>query len=155
VRRAQGAFAPTLTAVVFWALMALVALAPLPFGAHRPWAWNLVALLAGLLALGWAVSAWRSPAAVPIAWRRHWFVTIPFLTVAIWALLQASPLMPESWRHPLWAEAAAALGRPLAGAVSLDPAATTEGAMRLVSYGLVFFLAMQLGRDVGRARQVL
>jgi O-antigen ligase len=135
--------------------MAIVALVPLPFGANRPWAWSLLAAAVGVVALAWAAAAWRRPALVAIAWRRHAFVTIPFLAVLAWALVQAASFTPEAWHHPLWQAAGRALGRGLPGAISLDPGATEEAAMRLLAYGAVFFLAVQLGRNAERARRTL
>jgi O-antigen ligase len=146
---------PAPGAIAFWALMAVVALAPLPFGANRPWAWSLLSAAVGIVALAWAVSAWRAPALATIAWRRHAFLTVPFLAVLAWAFVQSATFTPESWHHPLWPSAGQALGRALAGAISLDPGATEEAAMRLAAYGAVFFLIMQLGRDPDRARQAL
>lgn len=143
-----------LAAAVFWLVMATVALAPLPLGANRPWAWSLLALLAGLALLGWAVAALADPGLMRLSWHRHVFVTVPFCLAVAWALVQAAPWTPAAWHHPLWADAAKALGRPLVGAISLDPDRTVEGAMRLAAYGAVFWLAMQYGRDAARARDM-
>ncbi|MFD2264720.1 O-antigen ligase family protein [Lacibacterium aquatile] len=57
---------------------------------------------------------------------------------------------PVSWHHPLWAESGAS-----SGAISLDPAATLTALMRLLAYGGVFWLALQVGRDRNRARNGL
>ena len=40
--------------IAFWAFLLIVILAPLPFGANRPWSWSLLSLLLGCgdLALG-------------------------------------------------------------------------------------------------------
>ena len=135
--------------------MAVVALAPLPFGANRPWAWSLLSAAVGLVAFAWAVSAWRRPSLAAIAWPRHAFLTIPFLAMLGWALVQAASITPQFLHHPLWQSAGRALGRTLSGAISLDPGATEEAAMRLAAYGAVFFLGMQLGRNPDRARQTL
>lgn len=135
--------------------MAVVALAPLPFGANRPWAWSLLSAAVGVVALIWAVSAWRRPTLAAISWPRHAFLTVPFLVVLGWALIQSVPFSPEPWHHPLWRAAEHALGGTLSGTISLDPGATEEAAMRLAAYGAAFFLAMQLGRDPDRARQAL
>ena len=136
---------------IFWALMVLVAAAPLPLGANRPWAWSLIAVALGALMVAWAIGAARDPALAPIGWRRHWFVSAPFLLLGAWFLLQTMSV-PRALVDPLWSEAAIALGRPLAGTISLDPVASREGAMRFLSYGGVFWLAMQLGHDAKRAR---
>ncbi len=142
-------------AVAFWGLIALLALAPLPYGANRPWAWDTLAVGAGLATIAWGVAAWRAPWLAPIGWRRHAVLTVPFLCVLAWALFQGSALAPAAWHHPLWRAAGAALDRRLAGAIALDPEAAAEGAVRLAAYGAVFWVALQLGRDAGRARQLV
>jgi hypothetical protein len=35
--------------LVYWGLIMVLALAPLPFGANRPWSWSLLSLVVGLL----------------------------------------------------------------------------------------------------------
>ena len=64
-------------------------------------------------------------------------------------------MTPAAWHHPLWAEAAAVLDRPIAGTISLDPGATITAAMRFATYGAIFWIALQGGRDRDRARSAL
>jgi len=85
--------------------------------------------------------------------------------------------VPIDWAHPLWSETARALAGPVAAgisasvspagipasispagipaSISIDPELTRTACLRLVSYGGVFWLAVQLGRDRSRARQAL
>src|ERR1035437_9095733 len=42
---------------------------------------------------------------------------------AVWMLIQVLPLKTIGLAHPIWESAAAALGRPLAGSISIDPGA--------------------------------
>ncbi len=141
--------------IAFALLVTLLALAPLPYGANRPWAWDTLAVLAGLAIIAWAAAAWRAPWLAPIGWRRHAPLAVPFIAVIGWALFQASSLAPASWQHPAWRWAGEALGHPVAGAIALDPEAAHEGVIRLAAYGAVFWLALQLGRDARRARQLV
>ena len=144
-----------MAAGVFWALMATIALAPLPFGANRPWAWSALSLAVGVLLVLWAWAAIGDARQVRIPWRLHGPATALFGAVAAWLLLQSLPWAPSGLDHPLWADAAAALDRPLAAAPGLDPAAARDGLMRLVCYAGVFWLAMQFGRDPRHARRTL
>ena len=137
-----------LSAALGWALLAVVALAPLPFGANRPWAWSALALAVGVLLTLWAAAALLGRA--PAAPRGHWPFALVFAAVAGWIALQAVPWTPASWHHPLWAAAAEALGEPLAGAVSIDPGRTVSALMRLLAYAGVFFLAATLGGGLWR-----
>jgi len=73
-----------------------------------------------------------------------------------WALLQSSPLLPESWTATLSGDAAAALAGQ--GAHSIPPVrgfAAVTGVMRLICYAGVFWLAFQHGRSARRARRLI
>ncbi len=140
---------------VFWAMIVVVALAPLPLGANRPWSWSALGLAVGLLLVLWAVQAALDPTRVSVIWRRHGLATALFLLVIAWAALQVTGWLPATWHHPLWGEASAALGERLGSAVSLDPAAGMTVIMRLLTYAGVFWLALQFGRSERCARVIL
>ena len=140
---------------VFRGLVALVVLAPLPLGSNRPWAWFLLATgVGGLLTLWFAGMALaRQPQ--PVA-AHHFRVTLLlFAWVCLWAVIQWAPWTPASWHHPLWAEASRVLGQDLAGRISVNPERTLTALVRLVCYGGVFWLSLQLCRDFERARRGL
>jgi O-antigen ligase len=141
----------------------------LPLASNRPLPWSLLALGVGLLLVLWAV--WRlfeprrasaaagpSPASPYDAGERplnkysaaFCLVFVPLLG---WYALQASPLT-ASFPHPAWAEAAAALGEPLTGAVSIAPVAGLTLLMKILSYGGIFIMALYFGRDRHRARTI-
>ena len=141
--------------LVFAGLIVIVALSPLPFASNRPWSWSLLSMVVGLLMLLWAVAAWRDRNLVTVSLRSVWPFLLMFAAIAGWFALQASPWTPESWHHPAWAATRAALGEPLAGAISIDPAMTLTALMRLLSYGGVFWLALQYGRSDVYAWRIL
>jgi hypothetical protein len=138
--------------LTYWILLVVIALAPLPLGANRPWSWSLLSLIVGLLLILWALSAFRDPGRVRAAWHHHWLATCLFLLVMVWAGVQAAGWTPVGWHHPLWREAGAALGAELRGAISLEPDAGRETIMRLLAYGGVFWLALHHCRGSRRAR---
>jgi O-antigen ligase len=130
--------------------MLLVVLSPLPLGSNREWSWTLCALLASLLTLLWALTrGWR---AGEIRQFVHPAIPALFLGACVWAAFQTVIWVPDSWKHPLWGEAAAVLGGELPGTVSLAVEDSWTGLMRLLGYALVFFLAFQLGSERSRAR---
>jgi len=81
--------------------------------------------------------------------------TLGFFLVLGWGMLQISSLTPESLHHPLWAETADVLNADIKGSISLAGGAGFESIMRLLTYGAVFFLALQLGRDRNRAELLI
>lgn len=141
-----------LTRLAFAGLLATVAFAPLPLGGNRPWAWSLLSLLVGLDLVLWAAAALADRGAMGAPWPRLRGPVLGFALIVAWIVVQALPIAPAAWRHPLWGEAAAALGVAIPGAISLDPRATLDALMRLLAYAGVFWLAVQLGRDSRRAR---
>lgn len=142
--------------ILFRLLLGLVLLSPLPLGSARPLAWSLMAVLVALLLTGWGIAVLIGKARAPLSMARLWPVALPFALALGWAFLQTTSLIPAGWWHPLWTEAAQALGRsPAYGAVSVDPEMTLTGILRLVSYGGVFWLSVQLGRDRSRAWEAL
>ena len=144
-----------MTAVVFWGLIAIVVLAPLPYGAVHLWSYSLLSLLTGTVLAVWAVAAARRPGACPVEARRYAVPAALFAGVLVWVGLQACPFVPVSWHHPLWADARSALGATAVGSISLDADETLLVLMRMATFGSVFWLSMQLCRDPGRATVAL
>lgn len=136
--------------ILFRLLLGLVVLAPIPFASHRPWAWSLLAIATGLLLLLWGWLWASGRVRLPVGWPRLWRLLVPFALLIGWIILQAVSWTPGSWHHPFWAETDARNG-----AITLDPAATVAALTRLLTYGGIFWLALQVGRDRNRARQGL
>lgn len=124
-------------------LIAIVALAPLPLGATRPWASTLLATLVGVLLFAWAVKVALEPAGPAVSAASVWPMLALFGAVVAWEILQMSPIAPTAWHHPMWDSAAKLLGRPIAGTISIVPFATATALVRLLTYGGIFWLAMQ------------
>jgi hypothetical protein len=135
---------------LFFVLMLLVVLSPLPLGTNREWSWSLCALVVALLSLGWTVANLGKRGQVSRF--PHPTITVLFLLACVWALVQIAPWSPDTWKHPLWAMTSQALGTVLPGSISLAAEDTWTALMRLLSYALVFVLAYQLGRDRARAQ---
>lgn len=138
---------------LFRAVMALVALAPLPLASNRPLPAAILALATGLLLLAYGFQRTGSlKAAVPAQWLR-----LPLMlygAVCLWIAVQAMPLpgfAAAFWADPIWAEAAKALGRDLTGHISVNPNETLNGLMRLLTYAAIFWLTLQLTRHPHRA----
>ncbi len=117
--------------------------------------WTIFAAAAGLLVLWFCVRGFvrKQALAVPLQW--IWFPALLFAAVCLWALLQSLSLTPDMLHHPLWKEASKALGQEMAGAISVNPYATGTALLRLMTYGAVFWLALQLGRERKQADFVL
>jgi hypothetical protein len=74
---------------------------------------------------------------------------------ALWMLFQVLPLKAVGLAHPIWESAAAALGRPLAGSISIDPGATLIALAQYLSTAAIAFVAAAVAIDRNRAEWVL
>lgn len=125
--------------------IAVIVAAPIPLGAARPLAWSLLAALMALGLISWAWELARYGTVPAVALRRIAVPGMLFIVTLAWGVVQALPVMPEAWTHPVWRQAEAALG-PLPRTISLTPHAGFESVLRLGTYGAAFFLALQIGR---------
>jgi hypothetical protein len=74
---------------------------------------------------------------------------------ALWMLIQISPLNMVGLANPIWQSAAAALGRSIAGSISIDTGATLISLGRYLSTAAIVFLATAVAADRQRAEWVL
>lgn len=136
---------------IFTALLLLVLLSPIPLGSNREWSWSLLAFLVGALGLMWvlccSLNTNRGGA------RLNPLIAALFLAALAWAWVQAQPWIPETWQHPIWRLAAEHFGEDIRSAISLAPHDSYTAVMRLLSYGLVFWLTFQMARDRVLARR--
>jgi O-antigen ligase len=139
---------------LFWIFVGLIVLAPLPFGMVYSLFQAVFACGVFTLVLGYCLIRIKQDRGPDVGLRRVWPETVGFMLVLAWGIFQISGLGPESWHHPLWAEAGAALGQDIRGSISLARGDGFESIMRLVMYGAVFFLAVQLGRDRRKAEKI-
>jgi len=140
--------------MIFRLLIATVVLAPLPFASVYPWSVALMAIAVGALLVAWSSLLVLGKTRLSFGLRSTWLFLLLFLIPILWAVLQSSSATPLAWHHPLWQSAASTLGQGSSGSVSLDADNTIFSMMRLLAYGGIFWLALQYGRDPGRARQV-
>ena len=138
--------------MVFWILTGLVVLAPFHFGAVYEWNWTLMGSIVGGLLIAWSVGLVFAKGRPTLGLRSTWPFVLPFTLVVGWAAVQSLPITPDAWHHPLWESAAAVLGIDPAGTVSLNPYATRAALLRLLTYGGIFWLALQYCRDSKRAQ---
>lgn len=146
---------PPYEQTIFWLFLLGIAWVPAWYGSNILLAWGINAVLfpglAGLYELSLLVR--RRPHPVGL---RH--LAIPaglFVVVVLWIAFQMMTWAPASLVNPIWGMTAAALGRGVAGSISVDRDLTSLALLRLVTAASVFWLALQLGRDGLRARRLL
>lgn len=145
----------TVEAVLFRALIVVVALAPLPLASNRPLPAALLALSMGTLLLVWSVHTAVRQKPLPVSPLKLRWPLLLFGLCILWILVQSLPIAPAALVDPVWREASEALQKPLTGAISVDPEATRAALMRLLTYGVTFWLALQLTRHPEQAGAAL
>jgi O-antigen ligase len=136
------------------ALIAVLAWVPLPFGSARPWAWDLLGILAlALLGLSAAYETMR-PSRTGMLKPLLPALIMGGLVVA-WIVFQALPWNLFGLHHPLWDRAAEVMGRRLDTSLSIDREATRVHLFRLLTYAAYFLVAWQVGRRPEAAYRVL
>src|SRR3546814_11421838 len=81
---------------VFWLLLAVVTLAPLPMGAVPMWSWSLIGVLVAALLVFWLAALWLTRTGPPVPPGRIWPPAALYAAVLLWACLQISPVTPEA-----------------------------------------------------------
>ena len=74
---------------------------------------------------------------------------------ALWMVLQVLPLKTFGLANPVWDSAASALGRPLAGSISIDPGMTLISLAQYLSAVGIAFVAAAVAIDRHRAERIL
>ena len=139
---------------IFWLLLGVVVLSPLPFASNRPWSWSLLAALIGALLIAWSLALMLDRSARTVSIQRIWPMAALFAVAIGWAFVQTAGWVPSQWHNPFWQDASRVLEGEVNPLVTLDPHETGTALMRLLSYGGVFWLALQYCQSADRARQV-
>ncbi len=141
--------------IIFWLFIILIMLAPLPFGMVYSITQAFFACAVMVLVIGYCLVHMRQGKDPAVPLTRIWPEAAGFALVLGWGIVQISTFTPEAWHHPLWSEASTDLGTDLKSSISLARGAGFESIMRLITYGFVFFLALQWGRDRIYAARIL
>lgn len=147
--------AVTWDGAVLAGFVVLLAWVPFWFGSNSAFAWGINAVVFPGLVVLHELGLRVRGLAHPVGLGRIWVPAAAFGLCILWTGLQLTTWTPAALHHPIWDLAAQALGMPLAGSVTISRDLTALALMRLATTACVFWLALQLGRDPRRARQIL
>ncbi len=137
-----------------WALIFVLAWAPLPFGSARPWAWDLLGVVAILLLILSGFEESIKPGRQGVL-RPLTPALIMAALLAVWIVFQSLPWNIFGWHHPLWDRASEVLGRGLDRSLSIDRESSFVHLFRLLTYGAYFLIAWRIGRRGQAAASIL
>jgi O-antigen ligase len=155
-RASAGASRKTAAFEVFLcrALLVILALAPMPFGGARPWAWSALGMSAVLLL--WICGIHdlvKPPVRTVLAQLRP--VLVMWGLLAGWIVFQSLPWDIFGWHHPVWDKASEVLGKKLDMSLSVDPEESWIRLFRLLTYAGYFFIAWRVGRSAENASLII
>ncbi len=135
-----------------WFLLAIIVLSPIPLGNNPPVFWAIAGTLVGTAAAAYLAFAARSREGLRVPFRPLRPFIVPGAVLCLWLLIQTVPL--GSFMGPFVFSGAA--GQVVASeTLSLAPGSTWMMLVRMLTYGLIFFLAAQVGANDKRARWML
>jgi hypothetical protein len=146
VRRSP--FASVSQAVIGWSVLGLTLVFVLFYGGNSPAYWTL---------FGFAIIAlFILQCGLTMARGGHWTnarLAVPallYLSVLAWGLLQTWPAMPSAWAHPFWE-----LVPDADATISATPVSGGHGVLRLATYAMIFWIALQASMNAKRAWRFL
>jgi hypothetical protein len=148
----RGELAEAATFSIFAIGLACV---PFWYGSNDRLAWGLNAVLFPGLAALYELSLLLRRRPHPVGIRALALPAGLFALVVLWIIFQTMIWVPQALINPIWAMTADALGRPVAGSISVDRDLTNLALLRLLTAGSVFWLALQLCRNAERAARLI
>jgi O-antigen ligase len=140
--------------LVLSAFLLLIAIAPLPLGANRDWAWAPILAALGTIAVLCALGL-GNPRGFAVAPDERWpllALLVCFLAFTCVGLLEVSTYAPPVGSAPFYARARALLGQAHDAVPTLSVDQTRNTLLRALACVLIFVIARALLREPGRAR---
>jgi hypothetical protein len=132
-------------------VVAIVVLSPFFYGSNRPFFWLLWSVLTGVVGIWLFVQMGRTEETFRISFKRMLPVLIPFVTLALYMVVQIIPFgtivpafMPSNGSSAIYSTT-----------LSLTPQDTLLALIRWLTYGLLFFFTLQFCSNASRARRFL
>ena len=147
VRKRRSA---TIEWALFWTFIAGLAWVPFWYGSNGLGAWGINAVLFAGVGAIYEVSLLVRGESHPVGIKELKVPAALFVAVVLWIVIQNATWTPSSLHHPIWEMAAGALGKAVAGSISVNRDLTTLALLRLLTSASVFWIALQLCRNTSR-----
>ena len=130
-------------------LLTVVMFSAIPYGSNRPFFWALWATVVGVIGLYYAYFLFKASASPRRPVNRYPAITLFFALVSGWMLVQALPI-GAIWGGSEFVTQTGTSIKVLS--LSLAPGETILAFLKWVTYGIMFFLFLQVGARKTRAR---
>lgn len=129
--------------------LAFVLLSVIPFAGYQPWLWIPLSLIAGLIFVGAGLIDLTDRRSARTTLERLKLPVLLFLLVILWSIVQTLDGLPEMFWHPAFDR------QDVPGRITLDAEISGQFTLRLLSYGMIFWIACRLGRQHQIANAIL
>lgn len=130
-----------------WATMFVAAAAPLPLGSARPLAWAFWAVYCGAITVIYAVLMYRSRKELRVGLAGLKVPAALFAALLVYMVLTIVPIGGLFGGIPIYGRSGLVT---TATTISVDPSATILMLLRQFSYGILFFLVLQVAAHPAR-----
>lgn len=137
-----------LQAFIGWLALVITLLSALALGGYRPVTWTFLAFGVAVLFTIQIVRDFIAPNR-----NRLILVTLAsllYFMALLWGIVQTFGNMPVDLAHPAWSRVVGGLNT-----ISADPTQGHHSIMRLMTYGMLFWIAFRTAADAGRAGRFL
>ena len=110
----------TIEWALFWTFIAGLAWVPFLYASNERIAWGINAVLFCGLAAIFEVSLLMRGQSHPVGIKQLRVPAALFVAVVFWIIIQNATWTPSFMHHPIWAMTADALGKPVAGSISVN-----------------------------------
>ncbi|QDZ10707.1 O-antigen ligase family protein [Devosia ginsengisoli] len=142
--------APRLTRLnelTFWIMLAVLVLAPIPFGSARPVFWGLAAIFVGLWTAAYMAAILATGQVLRIGLNKFGAQALLASLFCLWLIVQMLPVGMSA------IQLGDGLSLPIP-TISLAPGATLLMLIRQLTYGLFFFLVLQISANENRRQRL-
>ena len=142
-------------AAIAWLLIGGLAWVPFWYGSNALPAWGINAVLFSGLAVCYELALLVRGRRHPVAIMHVVLPATMFAAALLWGLVQTATWVPSPLVHPIWRLASETLGLPVQGSISVNRDLTELALLRLLTVASVFWLALQLSRDIEQANRLI
>ena len=145
---AKDAYLDRVAGFLTWFTVIVVLLSALAVGANRPVSWSLLSIFIALSFSAYLLLDFLR--GYPVGIGRLVPLTVLFVGAIAWGFIQTLPGLPETIWHPLWSAVESERAT-----ISADPIRGHHHVMRLLCYGMIFWMGARIASDPYRAHNVL
>lgn len=130
---------------LFYIFIILICFLPLPFGTNRPISWNLMNVAVATIAMVYILNIVICKLPHRFNFKYYQLTSLLFFIMIAWCFFQTTLYSSNLASSNLWSLASDALQKDVIKIISFDRYASIDNLLRIIAYGLIFYLAVNWG----------